>query len=325
MQERGAFVGDYGAPLFLAWQVTNRCGTRCLHCCEDSGPDKRWADELSEADALRVAREAELAIPYAAFGGGEPLDVPHIWKVLRVLRAGGVSLKIETNGLPIDDDAADRLKELGVGCIQISLDGASAAAHEAVRPGGDFSGAVEAVKRLVRRGLEPEVVFVPTRHNLRSAGEVFALAADLGARAFVTGPMMRLGRAAESWPELAPSAEEWNGCAAGLERLARSRPALKLSVYPWDIVEEVRVRRESPQAMVLVVPNGKVKLLNALPFTCGDLRRESIADAWKRVPRAWRSPEVQDFTARLLKDSTLLRHANDCWEIGSLAGARLPA
>ncbi|MCX5788416.1 MAG: hypothetical protein NTX64_07950, partial [Elusimicrobia bacterium] len=140
--------------------------------------------------------------------------------------------------------AADRLKELGVGCIQISLDGPSAAVHEAVRPGGDFSGAVEAVKRLAKRGLEPEVVFVPTRHNLNAACEVFDLAGDIGARAFVTGPMMHLGRAAEAWPALAPSAEEWEDCAARLERLARSRPALKLSVYPWDIVEEVRVRRE---------------------------------------------------------------------------------
>ena len=324
-QGRGASAGDYGAPLFLAWQLTNRCGPRCVHCCEESGPDKGWPDELSEAQALRVAREAvACAIPYAAFGGGEPLDVPHAWKVFEVLRRGGVSLKIETNGLSIDDAAADRLRDLGVDCIQISLDGARAETHERMRPGGSFAGACAALQRLAERGLAPEAVFAPSRLNIAEAAEAFSLAARSGARAFVTGPLMRLGRAAEAWSELAPAPEEWRACVERLEERARSEAGVKLSVYPWDIVEEVRRRRDSPQAMVLVVPDGKVKLLNALPFYCADLRRQSLAEAWSLVPGAWRSPEVREFTDRLLKDPSLLRHANERWPIGSLGRSRPP-
>ncbi len=325
MQERGASVGDYEAPLFLAWQLTNRCEAKCLACCEESGPDKRWSDELTEAEALRVAREAvELKIPYAAFGGGEPMSVPHVWKVFEILRKGGVSLKIETNGLPIDDAAADRLKDLGVDCIQISLDGSTKERHERVRPGGDFDGVVGCLERLVKRGLEPEVVFVPTKLNLEDGPAIFDFAATLGARTFVTGPMMRLGRAAAAWSTLAPSTAEWQSCAAKLEERRKESPWVKLSVYPWDIVEEVRVRRESPQAMVLVVPNGKVKLLNALPFYCGDLRELSLGQAWKKLGRAWRSPELKDFTDRLLQDPTLLKHANECWPVPTTSG-RAPA
>ena len=75
-------MGDYRAPLFLAWQLTNRCTSRCLHCCEESGPEKRWKDEMSREQALGLAREiVELGIPYVAFGGGEPLGVPHVWEV----------------------------------------------------------------------------------------------------------------------------------------------------------------------------------------------------------------------------------------------------
>ncbi|MBI4425026.1 MAG: radical SAM protein [Elusimicrobia bacterium] len=326
MQERGASVGDYGAPLFLAWQLTNRCGARCLHCCEESGPDRGWPGELSKAESLRLAREAaDCGIPYAAFGGGEPLSVPHVWEVFETLRRGDVSLKIETNGLPIDEAAADRLKDLGVDCIQLSLDGPTAEWHERVRPGGDFAGVVASLERLARRGLEPEVVFVPTRASLPHAEAVLDLAARLGARTFVTGPMMRLGRAAQAWSSLAPSAEDWRACAARLKERARRHPGLRLSAYPWDIVEEVRVRRDSPQAMVLVVPDGKVKLLNALPFYCGDARRQSLAEAWTYVGRAWRSPEVREFTDRLLGDPALLRHANECWPIPSLAPSTLAA
>ena len=38
----------------------------------------------------------------------------------------------------------------------------------------------------------------------------------------------------------------------------------------------METRLESPQAMLLVVPNGKVKLLNALPFAPADLRRQTL-------------------------------------------------
>jgi len=65
----GRAVGEYGAPLFLAWQLTNRCTARCLACCEESGPDRAWRDELDRAEALDLARRiVDSGIPYVAFG-----------------------------------------------------------------------------------------------------------------------------------------------------------------------------------------------------------------------------------------------------------------
>ena len=90
---QGRSVAEYRAPLFIAWQLTNRCSARCIACCEDSGPDKAWRDEMSRAEALDLARRiAAFGIPYAAFGGGEPLAVPHCWEIFEHLTAAGVSL-----------------------------------------------------------------------------------------------------------------------------------------------------------------------------------------------------------------------------------------
>ncbi|MEK7744385.1 MAG: hypothetical protein AAB578_08340, partial [Elusimicrobiota bacterium] len=121
-------------------------------------------------------------------------------------------------------------------------------------------------ERLAKRGLPGEFVFVPLKPNLGCMVEAYDLASSLGARAFITGPAMRLGRAAADWEALAPSAQEWESASKRLAEHAQGRgfPA-RLSVYPWDILREMEVRLESPQAMVLVVPDGKVKLLNALP------------------------------------------------------------
>jgi MoaA/NifB/PqqE/SkfB family radical SAM enzyme len=316
-QERGAAIGDYRAPLFLAWQLTNRCGCRCLHCCEESGPERGWSDELDREQALSLSRQiVELGIPYVAFGGGEPLGVPHVWEVFEILHRGGVEIKIETNGLLIDELAADRLQALEVACVQVSLDGPTAAIHETVRPDGPFREAADSIKRLARRGLAPELVFVPTRLNVDSAPRVYDLAVELGARTFVTGSLMRLGRAAAAWDALAPSPEAWESAVAALKERAKShRDAVRLSIYPWDILREMEVRLESPQAMMLVVPNGRVKLLNALPFAVADLTKLSLAEAWPAVARGWADPKVRDFIANARKDASLLRHANECWDI----------
>ncbi|MBI5209489.1 MAG: radical SAM protein, partial [Elusimicrobia bacterium] len=146
---RGGAAGDYRAPLFFAWQLTNRCGCRCLHCCEESGPDRAWPEELTRKECLRIAGDlVACGIPYVAFGGGEPFGAKHVWEVLGVLRRGGVCVKIETTGEAIDAKAAAALARLGVASIQISLDGPSAAAHRALRPGADFDAAVAALRRL---------------------------------------------------------------------------------------------------------------------------------------------------------------------------------
>jgi hypothetical protein len=74
-------------------------------------------------------------------------------------------------------------------------------------------------------------------------------------------------------------------------------------------------RIENPQAMLLIVPNGKVKLLNALPFCPADLRRDSLAQAWEAYLQAWRSTEVREFVAGCRADLSRLRHANETWPI----------
>ena len=217
---RGRSVEEYGAPLFLAWQLTNRCSARCIACCEESGPDKAWADELTRDEALDLARRiAKSGIPYVAFGGGEPLSVAHCWEIFDGLAEAGVSLKLETDGSRIDDAAADRIASLAVQCVQISVDGATAATHERVRPGSSFAATIAAIERLTARGQPPQFVFVPTRFNLREVVPAFDLAVSLGCNAFVTGPLMRIGRAAAAWNDIAASDADWQRAADALARM----------------------------------------------------------------------------------------------------------
>jgi MoaA/NifB/PqqE/SkfB family radical SAM enzyme len=309
-------VGDYHAPLFLAWQLTNNCTGRCLHCCEESGRDFLWPDEMNREQALALTRQiVEIGVAYVAFGGGEPMSSPWVWEIFETLAAGKVEIKIETNGLDLDDKACDRLKAMNIACVQISIDGATAAVHEKLRPGSGYKPAWDALERLAKRGLEPELVFIPTKINVQDAVAVYEQAAKRGVRTFVTGPMMRLGRAAHAWDALACSDEDWAEAVLSLKAAAAVLTGPRLAVYPWGIQHEMLTRAESPQSMVLVVPNGRAKLLNALPFAVADLKTESLASAWPKVGAAWRTREVQEFVRRAQTETELLKHANECWDL----------
>ena len=68
--------------------------------------------------------------------------------------------------------------------------------------------------------------------------------------------------------------------------------------------------------MLLVVPNGKVKLLNALPFAPADLRHDSLEQAWQAYRVAWQSSEVREFIQACQLNPDLRRHANETWTCG---------
>jgi hypothetical protein len=129
---------------------------------------------------------------------------------------------------------------------------------------------------------------------------------------------MRIGRAADNWDDIGCDENEWTHAGHELQARAQSiGPKTALSIYPWDIVTEMERRIDNPQAMLLVVPNGKVKLLNALPFSPADLRRDSLPEAWSAYLAAWRSPEVREFVVGCRVDPKRLRHANETWPVAA--------
>ena len=91
------------APLFVSWQITRDCDLACLHCCTESAPGKRLPDELSAHEAIKLASDiVHNEVPYVMLCGGEPLVAPHFFQLAEALGAGGVQLKIETNGQRFD-------------------------------------------------------------------------------------------------------------------------------------------------------------------------------------------------------------------------------
>ena len=188
------------APLLVSWQITRDCDLCCLHCCTESAPGKRLADELDASEALKLADEiVRSAVPYVMLCGGEPLVVPHFFALAEALGQAGVQLKIETNGQRFDAEVAGRLARLPIRSVQISLDGDTQETYERQRPGASLAKAHAACRAVCAAGLPLEVTFAPTRLNIHEAERVIERARALGAFRFNTGRLMRIGTAARLW------------------------------------------------------------------------------------------------------------------------------
>ena len=311
----GSEFEDYKSPLFIAWQLNAVCNLGCLHCCEEAGHS--MPDELTKEEALDFCRQiADLDIPYMAISGGEPLLCPHIFDVCQLIRDNNISLKIETNGEFIDDETAEKFAELKMRSVQISLDGATPETHERLRLRGDWAKAVAACKLLIESGVNTEIVFVPTQFNIHEIGEIIELAYSLGVYGFYTGKTMRIGRAAQNWDIICPSEDEYARFFDVLqEKTEKYKDKMKIYHYPYDIIEELKYRLEKPSASLLVIPNGKVKLIGPLPFICGDLKKKSLKDIWEDYKVAWRKPEVIEFTKKVIANPNLLAQSNNWIEI----------
>jgi len=296
--------GDLGAPLYIAWQVTNECNLACLHCIEESGPGKAFPDELDDEQVFAVLEQAmDLEVPYLSFSGGEPMVHPRFFDMVEFVCRRNGQLKVETNGHYLSRDNCDRLKALGVKAVQVSLDGATAATFNRMRVRGNFNVAIEGVRNLQAAGVPIEVNYSPTRFNSHEIGVAVDLAAELGAYSFYTGRTMYTGNAVKAWRHIAPSEEQYGEFFATLHRKTEEyRGRMRVHFHEMGLLEELRYRLQHPAALLIVLPNGLVKLINALPFVCGDLRRQSLREIWARFQGAWQDPRVAQFVDDLARD-----------------------
>jgi MoaA/NifB/PqqE/SkfB family radical SAM enzyme len=247
-------------------------------------------------------------VPYLSFSGGEPMLHPQFFRMVEHVCSNGAQLKIETNGHYLSPENCARLKNLGVKAVQVSLDGASAPAFNRMRVRGDFDTTLAGLRNLRAAGVPVEINFSPARFNVREIGAVVDLAHELGAYSFYTGRTMYTGNAVKAWRHLEVSDEQYAAFFDALRAKSEEyRGRMRVHFHEAGLLEELRYRLRHPAALLIVLPNGLVKLINALPFICGDLRRESLGEIWANFRRAWHDPRVARFIDELAADPSKTR------------------
>ncbi len=184
-RDQGASPGPWTLELY----PTLRCNLDCAFC-DTTDRHRPAVAELSVARQLAIVDEAAAmgVRRVALLGGGEPLLSAAAPLLVERVKAHGMEGFLTTNGTRLDT-VSDRLVDLGWDEVHVSIDGADAATHDALRgrPGA-FRKSVSALCRLRRRrdragralprlGLHT----VLTHRNVDQLADIVRLAAALGA------------------------------------------------------------------------------------------------------------------------------------------------
>jgi radical SAM protein len=125
----------YERPLRVYWEVTRACDLACRHCRAEAVPLRHPA-ELTTAEGRRLL--AQLAavepFPHVVFTGGDPLKRADLFELIAAARGLGLRVSVAPSATPLlTSDVLRRLRTAGVDAISLSLDGSTAARHDAIR------------------------------------------------------------------------------------------------------------------------------------------------------------------------------------------------
>jgi MoaA/NifB/PqqE/SkfB family radical SAM enzyme len=183
------------------WLYANyHCNLVCTYCLTESGPrvERR---ELGEEGMLSLAREAaDLGFTALGVTGGEPFLLPYLPELLARL-AGILPLVCLSNGTVFTERRLERLRPLAElpAAIQVSLDRPEPDANDAMRGPENFRRVVEAVPRLVDRGVRVRIATTVTAIDDQERERLCALHRRLGVpdSDHVIRPIVRRGRAVD--------------------------------------------------------------------------------------------------------------------------------
>ncbi len=213
---------------FVAFHVTDRCARSCAHCLRDPARAPRDLPVPLFARVLDQAKDV-YGMAHAGLTGGEPTLHPELAALLDAVAARGMTAHVVSSGSGFTrlvdalDGAAPRREALEV--VDLSLDGATEATHDAIRGAGSFREVNAAILACRARGIRFGVQMAV---NARNEGEVEAVglaAAQLGAERVGFGMTFPTGTGADADLFLAPER-----LAAVRDRVERLAGVLRVTV-----------------------------------------------------------------------------------------------
>jgi radical SAM protein with 4Fe4S-binding SPASM domain len=187
---------------YLFWEATLRCNLSCLHCGSDCLRDDASQDREIDADTIkRELRSIALQYPPEqitfAIIGGEPLLREDIIDTGAYAAGLGYNWGITTNGMLLDRDMIQRLKDARLKTISVSLDGVEADHDRLRNRPGSYKTVIANIRSLLedRFFAKFDVICCVSRINIDRLGAFVQDMVKLNVPAIRFTPVFSRGRA----------------------------------------------------------------------------------------------------------------------------------
>jgi len=316
MNSSDSLKGKVPPLRLLAWEVTRRCNLDCRHCraAASRGP---YPGELTTPEGLNLLESvARMGPAVIILTGGEPLLREDILELTAQGHRLGHRMVMAVNGTLLTPELARRLKEAGIQRLSISLDGATAQSHDALRgvPGA-FAGALAGIAAAKEADLPFQINTTVTRGNLGELPALYQKALELGAAAHHVFVLVPTGRGAEMTEELVSPKEYAETLRWLLARQKDGRLHLKPTCAPQYYRlcrEEARVQGEKliprthgleamskgclgGQGFAFVSHEGVVQACGYLDLPAGNIREQPFPVIWQNSELFHRLRAVEQY------------------------------
>jgi len=300
-------------PLSVQLDLTYRCNERCVHCYLDHDDH----GEMTTAEIKDLLDQmADAGVFYLTISGGEILMRRDFFEILEHARARTFCVKLKTNGVLIRKKEAERLRELGVETVQISIYSHRAEVHDAItKMPGSFRQSIDAVRFLRMQGLTVTMANVLMTQNANDYMSVRALAAELDAKFTIDPtitPMMDGDR----------SILNLNVEQAALQEVFRNEALVgnveEFCAPPQGVDEEAldMLPCSAGHTSCYVSPYGDVYPCVQFPLPTGNVRQTKFVDIWRDSPQF---KEVRSITLRDMPSCSKCAHGGTCTRCPGLA------
>ena len=314
-------------PILVFWETTRACLLACQHCRAEA-IDKPLPGELTPDEGIAFIDSLKgfgARPPVLILTGGDVLMRQDIFDLVKYARSQNVPVGLSPSVTPlVTQEALQKMRDLSVKSVSISLDGADAATHEGIRGvDGHFAKTMEVLDMMVREGFTVQVNTTVMRDNVEQLADIAALLKEVGVPIWEVFFLIKVGRGMDVH-ELTPSENEdvsqflfdasrYNLLVRTVEgpffrRVAAWRKELAADVDPAEhfglsplytrLVDRLREKLGEPgpvahaqtagtrdgKGIIFVGYDGDVYPAGFMPMKLGNVRERSIVDIYRDDP-----------------------------------------
>lgn len=342
-------------PLLVFWEMTKACDLSCFHCRASAQPFPA-EDELSQDEGRALIDElASMGRPrpILILTGGDCLQRHDIIELVTYASERAVPVAVAPSvSAQFTDANLHALRQHGVRTISLSLDGARASTHDAVRGiEGHFDDTIKAVATLKRCGFTVQINTTVMATNLEELADIAVLVHEMGVDVWELFFLIATGRGTEI---LATSAQENEDVCNFLVDAARYGYTVRTVEAPFfrrvvaqrrelldgqfriastgalyqrlrrRLVDELGESYAPPRTttaatrdgkgIIFVAANGDIYPSGFLPMRLGNVRTQRLSDIYRKNP-----------LLRLIRDATFRGACGTCVQKQLCGGSRARA
>ncbi len=294
-------------PLLVIWETTQACDLACVHCraCAIAARDP---NELSTKEAKALLDDVKrMGTPLFVLTGGDPAKRPDLVEIVRYGASIGLIMAVTPSGTPLmTKEVLVELRDAGMSRLAVSVDGPTAAMHDAFRRvRGSFDHTMRILDEARSLGIGRQINTTLAPHNRTQLAAMAELVAQTEATLWSVFAVVPTGRAdahmvlppaelEDALIELAAIAERVSfdvktTAAPMYRRIVMERRAV---VGPIGVLKDVDANGHvrGPRGvndglgMLFVSHRGEIFPSGFLPIRAGNVREDDIAAIYRDSP-----------------------------------------